>query len=65
MEGIIKTIDNDMCPRFGHTITLVNKSKDKAKAVLFGEATGVDGHFSILHNSQFYFYSQTVQLSLY
>ena len=36
MEGIIKIIDNDMSPRFGHTITLVNKSKDKAKAVLFG-----------------------------
>ena len=49
MEGIIKTIDNDMCSRFGHTITLVNKSKDKAKAVLFGGATGVDGHFSIQH----------------
>ena len=49
MEGLIKTIDNDMCSRFGHTITLVNKLKDKTKAVLFGEATGVDGHFSIQH----------------
>lgn len=37
---IIKTIDNEMIPRFGHTITLVCKQKGNAKAVLFGGATG-------------------------
>ena len=32
-----KIVDNQiMNPRFGHTITLVSKAKDKAKAVLFG-----------------------------
>lgn len=32
-----KIVDNQMMnPRFGHTITLVSKVKDKAKAVLFG-----------------------------
>ena len=37
----LKTIvDNDMSSRFGHTFTLVSKGKDKAKAVLFGGATG-------------------------
>ena len=47
MESYIKTIDNDMSPRFGHTITLVSKAKDRAKAVLFGGAPGADGHLSI------------------
>ena len=27
MDDIIKTIDNDMTPRFGHTLTLVCKAK--------------------------------------
>lgn len=51
---IIRTIDNEMNPRFGHTITLISKAKDHAKAVLFGGATGSDGHFSI--NSDTYLY---------
>jgi hypothetical protein len=50
MENIIHTLDNDMSPRFGHTITLISKTK----AVLFGGATGSDGHFSI--NSDTYLY---------
>ena len=54
MENIIHTLDNDMSPRFGHTITLISKTKDQAKAVLFGGATGSDGHFSI--NSDTYLY---------
>ena len=54
MEKFIHVIDNDMSPRFGHTITLVSKSKEKPKAVLFGGATGVDGHFSI--NSDTFLY---------
>ena len=40
MDNIIKTIDNDMTPRFGHTLTLVCKEKGKEKAVLFGGVTG-------------------------
>ncbi len=51
---IIRTIDNEMSPRFGHTITLISRAKDHAKAVLFGGATGSDGHFSI--NSDTYLY---------
>ena len=56
----LKTIvDNDMSSRFGHTFTLVSKGKDKAKAVLFGGATGADGHFSI--NSDTFVYYITSQ----
>jgi hypothetical protein len=51
---IVKSIDNDMSPRFGHTITLVQKSK----AVLFGGATGVDGRFSI-NSDTFVFYIES------
>ena len=47
MDNIIKTIDNDMTPRFGHTLTLVCKEKGKEKAVLFGGVTGSDNHYSI------------------
>ena len=36
MDQIIKTIDNDMTPRFGHTLTLVCKTKGQEKAILFG-----------------------------
>jgi hypothetical protein len=43
-----------MSPRFGHTITLVQKSK----AVLFGGATGVDGRFSI-NSDTFVFYIES------
>lgn len=50
----IKNIDNDMSPRFGHTITLVHKSK----AVLFGGATGVDGKFSI-NSDTYVFYVES------
>ena len=57
MEGIIKTIDNDMSPRFGHTITLVNKSKDKAKAVLFGGATGEEAQLPINGDAFVYYRS--------
>ena len=60
MESIIKTIDNDMSPRFGHTITLITHSKDNPKAVLFGGATGADGHFSINSDTfVYYLNSQT------
>ena len=47
MENIIKTIDNDMTPRFGHTLTLVCKAKGQEKAILFGGVTGSDNHYSI------------------
>ena len=47
MENIIKTIDNDMTPRFGHTLTLVGKAKGQEKAILFGGVTGSDNHYSI------------------
>lgn len=45
MDSLVKkVVDNPTSsPRFGHTITLVCKAKDKAKAVLFG------GNFSIFH----------------
>ena len=46
-SNLIHTIDNEMSPRFGHTLTLVSKTKGDSKAVLFGGATGADGHFSI------------------
>lgn len=60
MESYIKTIDNDMSPRFGHTITLVSKAKDRAKAVLFGGATGADGHFSINSDTFVYFINSQI-----
>ena len=53
-SNLIHTIDNEMSPRFGHTLTLVCKTKGDSKAVLFGGATGADGHFSI--NSDTYIY---------
>jgi hypothetical protein len=53
-SDIVKSIDNDMSPRFGHTITLVQKSK----AVLFGGATGVDGRFSI-NSDTYVFYIES------
>ena len=54
MDQIIKTIDNDMTPRFGHTLTLVCKTKGQEKAILFGGVTGSDNHYSI--NSDTYAY---------
>ena len=54
MDNIIKTIDNDMTPRFGHTLTFVCKTKGQEKAVLFGGVTGSDNHYSI--NSDTYVY---------
>ena len=53
-NDLIKSIDNDMAPRFGHTITLVQKSK----AVLFGGATGVEGRFSI-NSDTYVFYIES------
>ena len=53
-NNIIRILNNEMSPRFGHTITLISKAKDHAKAVLFGGATGEDGYFSI--NSDTYLY---------
>lgn len=47
MDDLIKTIDSDMTPRFGHTLTLVCKTKGHEKAVLFGGVTGSDNHYSI------------------
>lgn len=55
---IIKTIDNEMSPRFGHTITLISWGKDHGKAVLFGGATGQDGHFSINSDTILYLLEQ-------
>jgi len=52
-KSIIKNIDSEMSPRFGHTITLGNIIIDfihlvqKSKAVLFGGATGSEGRFVI------------------
>ena len=54
MDNIIKSIDNDMTPRFGHTLTLVSKVKGHEKAVLFGGVTGTDNHYTI--NSDTYVY---------
>lgn len=52
MQNYIKPInvENNLDPRFGHTLTLVKKNV----AVLFGGATGSDGRFSI--NSETYIY---------
>ena len=61
---IIKTIDNDMSPRFGHTITLISRAKDHAKAVLFGGATGQDGHFSINSDTFLYLLDQQKWIKL-
>ena len=44
-NNIIRIINNEMSPRFGHTITLISKAKDHAKAVLFGGATGALSFF--------------------
>jgi len=59
----IKNIDNDMSPRFGHTITLgiswkITYLVHKSKAVLFGGATGVDGRFSI-NSDTYVFYVES------
>jgi hypothetical protein len=43
-----------MTPRFGHTLTLVCKTKGQEKAILFGGVTGSDNHYSI--NSDTYAY---------
>lgn len=59
MENILKKIDNDMTPRFGHTLTLVSKAKGNEKAVLFGGVTGSDNHYSI--NSDTYVYLISLQ----
>lgn len=48
-------IDKNINSRFGHTITLVSKGKDKAKAILFGGAIGSDGHFSITADTYAYY----------
>ena len=58
MDSIIKTIDNDMTPRFGHTLTLVSKAKGQEKAVLFGGVTGSDNHYSINSDTYVYYISQ-------
>ena len=55
MEQIIKTIDNDMTPRFGHTLTLVCKTKGQEKAILFGGVTGSDNHYSITYHTYAYY----------
>ena len=60
-SNMIKIIDNEMSPRFGHTITL-GKIKfnlvQKTKAVLFGGATGVEGRFSI-NSDTYVFYIES------
>ena len=37
MDNIIKTIDNDMTPRFGHTLTFVCKAKKVKKKQFYLE----------------------------
>lgn len=59
-KSVIKVIENTMSPRFGHTITLVHKTK----AVLFGGATGVDGKFSINSDTFVYFIESKQWLKL-
>lgn len=56
--GVKKISDDTMSPRFGHTLTLVNKNKGQAKAVLFGGAVGQNNHFSIT-NETFLFFIDT------
>ena len=60
----IEDTNNIMTPRFGHTLTLVNKTDENPKAVLFGGkkknnnylgATGAGGHFSINSDTFLYF----------
>jgi protein phosphatase len=61
IESLMKAIDNDMSPRFGHTITLGIRTLtlvQKSKAVLFGGATGVDGRFSI-NSDTYVFYTES------
>ena len=58
MESIITTIDNDMIPRFGHTLTLVSKARGQEKAVLFGGVTGSDNHYSINSDTYVYYITQ-------
>ena len=58
MESIIKTIDNDMIPRFGNTLTLVSKARGQEKAVLFGGVTGSDNHYSINSDTYVYYITQ-------
>ena len=61
---IINIIDNDMSPRFGHTITLINRTKDQRKAILFGGATGSDGHFSINSDTFVYYIEKKLWVKL-
>lgn len=61
--NLIKSIDNEMSPRFGHTITLGKYFKfinlvRPTKAVLFGGATGIDGRFSI-NSDTYVFYVES------
>jgi protein phosphatase len=63
-NNLIRTIDNEMSPRFGHTLTLVCKTKGHAKAVLFGGATGADGHFSINSDTYIYYIEQQKWIKL-
>jgi len=63
-NNIIRILDNEMSPRFGHTITLISKAKDHAKAVLFGGATGEDGHFSINSDTFLYLLDQQKWIKL-
>ncbi len=63
-NNIIRIINNEMSPRFGHTITLISKAKDHAKAVLFGGATGEDGHFSINSDTFLYLLDQQKWIKL-
>ncbi len=58
MDNIIKSIENDMTPRFGHTLTLVCKERGKEKAILFGGVTGSDNHYSI-HSDTYVYYIGT------
>ena len=63
-NNIIRILNNEMSPRFGHTITLISKAKDHAKAVLFGGATGEDGHFSINSDTFLYLLDQQKWIKL-
>ena len=64
MDDIIKTIDNDMTPRFGHTLTLVCKAKGQEKAILFGGVTGSDNHYSINSGTYAYYLAQKKWMKL-
>ena len=39
-----------MSPRFGHTMTLINKNKGQAKAVLFGGAKGLSYQYDLCND---------------